>query len=245
MIPSPARLLTGLLAVLALLLAVEWLLPDAPPPPSSVPLSHLRGSTRAASLPARETAVWGETILARPVFSISRRPPKIAAKGSSETPAGQSRLAGIMITRSGRRAIFAPEGGGKQMVLAEGSMVNQSTIRSILPDRVVLAGGAVLRPTYDRNRAASLITTPPFQPPTTFQPPSFQPPGFQQNGPNFQPTVPGLFGTGNPLPGGLPQPGGPQGIPVPHESDGDDAAPQRPPIPPAMFRGTIIPQRRE
>jgi hypothetical protein len=124
-----------------------------------------------------------------------------------------------MITRAGRRAIFAPEGGGKQLVLAEGASVNQTTISSIQPDRVVLAGGAVLRPTYDRNRPQ---TVPLFQPITPNFQPGFPQPGFPQPGfaqPGFQPAAP------------MASAGAEDGV--------------QPPPPPQPFRGPMIPQRRE
>ena len=152
---APARLATGLAVLLAAILGLEWVLPGQPSPAAAVPLAHLQAAGRAAALPARKTSVWAEATLARPVVSISRRPPKVTAAGVALAAPGQARLAGIMITRYGRQAIFAPEGGGRALVLAEGGAVNQTTIRSILPDRVVLVSGAVLHPAYDRNRPAA------------------------------------------------------------------------------------------
>jgi hypothetical protein len=218
---SRIRLLSGLIGFLAVILALEWLLPD-PPPPAGTPVALLR-SRPPAAIATRDTGDWVETVLARPVFSISRRPPKVAAGGHAETAAGEARLSGIMITRAGRRAIFAPEGGGKPLVLAEGASVNQSTIRSILADRVVLAGGAVLRPSYDRNRSNQ--TTPPF---------------FQTIQQNF-PAAP------NPYLPNFAQPNFPQPGLQPPQAGGDDGTPPPPtPLQPMQpFRGNMIPPRRE
>ena len=214
-----SRLMAGVLAVLALVLALEWLLPDAAPP--AVSPARVRAAATAPVLAARQTGTWVAAVLARPVFSISRRPPKVVA-GAREQVAGEARLAGIMITRAGRRAIFAPEGGGKTLVLGEGASVNQSIVRSILADRVVLASGAVLHPTYDRNRVPSA----PFQPMQS----AFQP-GFAN--PNFP---------GNP--GFPPQPGAapPNFQLLSPPQTGEDGLPTPPP---PVFRGAPIPQRRE
>ena len=235
MIVPAARLLVGLAATLAVLLALEWALPGRAAPEGVVPLARLRPAAQAAALPARQAVVWAGAVLARPVFSISRRPPRVTVKGPAEVAAGQARLSGIMITRSGRRAIFAPEGGGHALVLPEGASVNQSTIRSILPDRVVLAGGAVLRPSYDRNR------------PTATTPSSFQPvvPAFNPVFPNTNfPGTGGVFGN-NPNFGapGFVQPQVQPRVIQPEPGDNDDVV-QRPVVPP-IFRGTTIPPRRE
>ncbi len=216
--PTP-RLMAGVLAVLALILALEWLVPDAPPP--AVSPARVRAAATSPVLAARQTGTWVAAVLARPVFSISRRPPKVVA-GSHEQVAGEARLAGIMITRAGRRAIFAPEGGGKPLVLGEGASVNQSTIRSIQADRVLLASGAALRPTYDRNRVPSPPV--PFQPVQSAFQPGFVNPNFPNN-PAFPP------GTANPnLQILSPPQANEDGVPTP---------------PPPVFRGAPIPQRRE
>ncbi len=240
----PARLLAGLAALLGLVLVLEWALPSQPSPAQAVPLARFQSAGRAAVLPTRRTANWAEAILARPVFSISRRPPRIAAGGPASAGPGQARLAGIMITRTGRRAIFAPEGGGHALVLAEGGSINQSTIRRILPDRVVLVSGAVLQPAYDRNRPAATTA---FQPPVTPFNPNFPP--FPNPGGQF--ANPGLLTPGVPPPGfqppGFQPPGFPQqafqpaGVPVP-QPNGEDGVP---PTPQQAFHGGLIPQRRE
>jgi hypothetical protein len=167
-------------------------------------------------------------VLDRPLFSISRRPPKATAGPSAAAP-DEARLAGILIGRFGKRAIFAPQGGGKPLVLAEGSQVNESSIRAIEPDRVILASGAVLKPEFDRNRVPTAFT-PPFQPPV----------------PNFP--APGFVG------GNVAQPGFPRipQIPQLQQPDGEaaqapppDGQPAQPPQPIPMFRGQNFPNRRE
>ncbi len=233
-----ARLLYGALAVLVLVLALEWAWPagrageDVGPPTFTTP-------KQAQAAAARETASWEQTVLARPLFSIGRRPQRVASKAGDVLAVGQARLAGIMITRFGKRAIFAPDGGGKQMVLPEGASVNDSTIRRIQADRVILASGTVLLPTYDHN-PSTLGTTPPFHP--AFAPNFPAPgPGFPNQAfpnqalPNQAYPSPAFPGQG--VPGSFPpafRAPGPQFQP-PAEA-GDQAPP---------FRGGPIPQRRE
>jgi hypothetical protein len=218
---SRTGLLAGSSAALLLLLLLEWVVPAAGLPPGAQTPIHLAPPPRHGALPARQAAGWAATILARPLFSISRRPPRVVEGGKLDTGAGQARLSGIMISPLGRRAIFAPDGGGKPLVLAEGSSVNDSIIRSIQPDRVILATGAVLHPTYDSNRS-TLTTTSPFQPVLpNFANPAFNAPSLAPNGfnPGFQP------------PGFQPPGFQPGTIPPALQSPG--------------FRGALMPQRRE
>jgi hypothetical protein len=220
------RLGVGVMAALGLALLLEWTLPDGGG--DAAPVAALRLARGAPKTPLIERAAanWAETILARPLFSASRRPPRVAAGARDDSAPDEARLSGIMISRFGRRAIFAPAGGGKPLVLGEGAQVNQSTIRSISPDRVVLASGTVLVPAFDKNRVPTAYT-PPFQPPV----------------PNF-PNAP--FVNGNIPNGGFALPRMPQ----PPQIQPQEAQPGQPgdgqAVPPAPpFRGPIIPNRRE
>ena len=116
--------------------------------------------------------------------------------------------------------------------------MNESTIRSIEPNQVVLASGTVLIPSFDKNRTPSAPFAPPFQPAMQ----GFPQPGF----PNGQ-----LPGGGFPMQRSvMPQP-----QPQPDTDTGDQqdgAAPPPAPVPvPGLpppvpvFRGPMIPQRRE
>jgi hypothetical protein len=225
MIVAPLRLMAGLLTVLALVLLLEWTVPgNADTAAPAAALHVLRGSPKI-TLATRAAGNWAAAVLDRPLFSISRRPPKVTA-GPSEAAPDEARLAGILIGRFGKRAIFAPQGGGKPLVLAEGSQVNESSIRAIEADRVILASGAVLKPEFDRNRV-----------PTAYTPP------FQPAAPNFP--APGFVG------GNVPQPGFPR-IPQMPQPDGEagqvspaDGQPAQPAQPIPMFRGPNFPNRRE
>ena len=158
---------------------------------------------------------------------------------------GLPRLAGIMITQGGRRAIFMPD-GGKPLTLAEGASLDDYTIRHILADHVVLTGAKgdmVLRPSYDTAHGGGITTAAGEGVPQ----PNIQP-GFGQ--PNF----PGGGFTPGFRPPGMPQMGMPQPqVPPPASSDDDNSdaqpapsAPSTPvqPQPFAGFRGPFIPRGR-
>jgi general secretion pathway protein N len=80
------------------------------------------------------------TVLSRPLFSSTRRPPPTAANDSqSSADLGDTRLTGI-ITEPGRHlAIFAVN-GAKPLRLTEGEAVSGWRIESITPREVSLSG---------------------------------------------------------------------------------------------------------
>jgi hypothetical protein len=229
MIVSPLRALGGLMAVLAVVLLLEWVVPgrgDATVTPGGL---HLIGASPKAQLQVRATAAWTNDVLARPLFSISRRPPKIVPGNTGNADAGGARLAGILIGRFWRRAIFAPDGGGKPLVLGEGEAVNDTSIRKIEADKVVLASGEVLKPAFDKNRV-----------PTPYTPP-FQPPPFQPGAPNFP--------NPNFINGQIQPPGFPRAPQLQQQQQDGDAGQENGQVAPApgqpIFRQPMIPNRRE
>ena len=144
------------------------------------------------AVPARHSATpgpdqaarWAATILARPLFSPGRRPPAAAAAPGAAPPA-LPRVAGIMVTPAGRRAIFA-EKGTKPLVLGEGGQVSGFTVQSIQAGQVTVRGPEgvrVLSPAFDSEPPAP--ASPP--PPPGLSIPGL--PGFQ-----LQPRPPGLGG---------------------------------------------------
>ncbi|MFZ3236962.1 MAG: hypothetical protein WA184_16535 [Stellaceae bacterium] len=102
------------------------------------------------------------TILARPLFSTTRRPPPLNDGPAEDTSFSDTRLAGI-VTEPGRRfAIFAPA-GAKPMTVKEGDTVSGWRVDSITPLEVSLSGPGgtkTLQPKIDPNLA-------PPAPPTT------------------------------------------------------------------------------
>ncbi len=230
MIAVSLRALLGVTVALLLALLLEWTFPSGGNDKGTVAALRLVHGSPRMPLIERSATNWADTVLARPLFSASRRPPHVAAGTLDNAAPDEARLAGIMIGRFGRRAIFAPSGGGKPLVLAEGAQVNDSTIRRIDPDRVVLSSGTVLTPAFDKNRVPTAYTPPPFPP----QVPNFPNPAFiNGNIPN----------------GGFGLPRMPQAPQLPQPQDGEAAQPgtadgQPAPVVP-QFRGPIIPNRRE
>jgi hypothetical protein len=126
--------------------------PPAPPPPSP----RLRRSEPIAP------------ILARPLFSSTRRPPQVADSGPTDTGLSDTRLTGILIAPGRHLAIFAPN-GSKLLSLTEGQTMSGWRIDSITPTEVSLSGPdgtKTLQPKFDPNLA----------PPTPPQPEAAPPP---------------------------------------------------------------------
>jgi len=111
-------------------------------------------SNQSDGFPADHTAEWVATALSRPLFSPDRRPSRQAvAAVAAPVFADLPRLSGILITPSGRSAIFAPAGGGKPVVATEGTTLGPYVVRAIEPDQVTLVGPKgirVVHPTFNR-----------------------------------------------------------------------------------------------
>jgi hypothetical protein len=137
----------------------------SPPTPS-----HAAAPLPAPVLADDHTADWVETVLTRPLFSPSRRPPTVAASGpAAEAIVGMPRLTGILVSPAGKRAIFAPGGGGKPLTAAEGDTIGKWTVRTIESSAVTLSGpeeARVLHTSFENGTApaqpaqAASITTP-------------------------------------------------------------------------------------
>jgi hypothetical protein len=83
------------------------------------------------------------TILARPLFSQSRRPSATpaAAAAPATSEAADARLTGVVVGGGRRIALFVPE-TGKPLGLVEGDRLGEWTIDRIEAKRVVLRGPA-------------------------------------------------------------------------------------------------------
>lgn len=101
------------------------------------------GPRRAAVTDPDASAGWQATLLQRPLFSPSRRPPPSAGAAGI---VGLPRLAGVLVAPGDRHAIFA---GG--IVVAEGGAVGRYTVQAIDAGQVTLRGPEgtqVLRPAF-------------------------------------------------------------------------------------------------
>jgi len=125
------------------------------------------------------------TILARPLFSPTRRPAEAAPADRSGTPLSDIRLTGILITPDQHLAIFAPA-GGKPLVRSEGEMISDWRIESIATDLVSLTGptgAATLEPKADPNLVRVQAAQPAAAPPQPAAAPANPPPAPAANAP--------------------------------------------------------------
>lgn len=226
----------GACVLLVVILPLEWLPTPDPPPVKPAATPHLAAAADSGA-EAKDTGEWADTVLGRPLFTVGRRPPKTVGGTHVASSSGLPRLAGIMITPTGKRAIFAPD-GGKPLVLSEGAALDDATIRTIRRDSVLVSGpkgDEVLWPSYDHAAKTGLMspTVPTF--PQPGMNPGFPNPGFNpafNNRPNF-PMPP------QPQPQPPPQP--PQGTSGDNNDDNGDVSDAIPPTvqvpPPTPFPG--------
>ena len=137
---------------LLLLLAAEW----AWPGPATPDLRAAPAIPAAVADAAADAAIgqWGDTALARPLFSPDRRP---AAQVGADTDGTLPRLSAIIITGGGKSAVFAAD-GQKPQVVAEGGEIDGYRLQSIGPDSVEMLGpdGTItLRPQFSTPAAAA------------------------------------------------------------------------------------------
>jgi general secretion pathway protein N len=124
--------------------------------PDTAPKMRLQQNPRIDELLA--------AILARPLFSSTRRPPQSAStEAATDSDLADTRLAGI-VTEPGRRTAIFAVNGDKPLRVAEGEAVSGWRIESITPREVSLSGPSgtkTLQPKMDPN-----LAPPPGQPPT-------------------------------------------------------------------------------
>lgn len=159
-------LLAGGCIVLAAILAAELSAARAPasgpllervPPPRSAPLPN----TVRTPPPAQFNAMVAE-ILARPLFSATRRPPSAKVGPDQDTSLADIRLAGIVTEPGTRFAIFAST-SAKPLVVKEGDLVGGWRVETITPLQVSLTGPTGTKTLVPKNDP-NLVPPPP--PPT-------------------------------------------------------------------------------
>jgi general secretion pathway protein N len=103
------------------------------------------------------------TILARPLFSSTRRPAQDApAAAAADGDLADTRLTGILTEPGRRMAIFAVN-GGKPLKVAEGDEVSGWRVESITPREISLSGPGgtkTLQPKLDPNLAGQVPQPP-------------------------------------------------------------------------------------
>ena len=158
-VPSPSGLIILGLVAAALAGVIRLELRDGPSNEAPVPAAPVR---QEPSLPpasaAHERSKHQDdanvaTILARPLFSATRRPPA-PAPASEHTAPELGRLSGVILSPAGKRAIFAGTGGGKPVVVEEGARIGEYVVTSIGFDAVTITGPGgqrTLNPAFDPN----------------------------------------------------------------------------------------------
>ena len=97
------------------------------------------------------------SILARPLFSATRRPPENEQDGHPDTSLNDLRLTGILVMPDQQLAIFVGT-NGKPLVRAEGEMISDWRIDNIAAQSISLSGPAgttTLEPKADANLVRS------------------------------------------------------------------------------------------
>ncbi len=159
---SSSRALWLLAALLAAGLAAEAM-PGGKRRPVALPVAPA-GSPQAAAAAAEPLTQWVATVLARPLFAADRRPVAPAANATASTgPQALPRLAGIVVSPTGRSAIFA---GDHSMVVAEGAVVGPWRVVAIRADAVDVSGPQgerTVKPTYSNEPppATAMAAAPP------------------------------------------------------------------------------------
>ncbi|MGV8803664.1 MAG: hypothetical protein ACWA6Y_01720 [Polaromonas sp.] len=88
------------------------------------------------TLPNKDTGF--PEMLARPVFSASRRPPSVAAKDAGAMKKGQFVLVGVLISPGTRAALLRDVATGKVQTVGQSAVVRGMTLAQVQPDRAVL-----------------------------------------------------------------------------------------------------------
>lgn len=147
----------GLIALIALEIQGAWRVDSAAP--AAIAAAALPPTAKTEPVDAAgQHQVWLREILARPLFSPSRRPVETGVRGLP-------RLAGIVVTGDQKLAIFAAPNGGHPVVAEAGAHVGAYVVRDVADDGVTVAGpGGVstIRPTFDPARP---VPPPPVRPP--------------------------------------------------------------------------------
>jgi hypothetical protein len=109
---------------------------------------------------AERAADWGTIALGRPLFSATRRPEPAQttqqASSSEEASDQLPRLAGIVMLKDVKQAIFQPQGDHKPILVGEGGLVSGWTVEKIEAAEVTLigpGGTTTLQPKFDENAA--------------------------------------------------------------------------------------------
>jgi hypothetical protein len=159
---STLRLLIIIAVALTGLIALELAMPSRGDSEITPAPAAQTAETNAPPQETQSPADYAATILARPLFRPDRHPYQTNDQEADSTaPVDLPRLTGILLASDLKRAIFAPEGSDKPIVVAEGENVGDWRVQEIAADSVTMSGPdgtRRLRPKFAPNAVA---TTPP------------------------------------------------------------------------------------
>lgn len=148
------------------------------------------GRAAVATPPGRpdEPAVVAQrvaTLLARPLFSQTRRPPEGPGSDPGAERPGRPlpRMTGILIDGPHRHALFVAPNGGKPISVAVGGKIGSFTVETIDPQQVIMLGP-------EGRRAVHTSFDP--NPPPPVMPLAVPPPVLQPVQPPVTPPFPGI-----------------------------------------------------
>ena len=140
----------GLAAVLLLLIGIELLAPL----PVTKPLSPfpMPAAVLEAQSPADLAASAADTVLARPLFAVTRRPVASPSTGRTDL-AGADRISGVILEPGADGdqtaiAVMQPKDGGKPVTLRVGDRFRGARITVIDAAGITLAGGIRINPQF-------------------------------------------------------------------------------------------------
>src|SRR6185437_5876751 len=155
------RLLTLVAVALGALIAIELFTSSgrdtdiaATAPAAQAPDSAPTGETQSP-------ADFAGTILARPLFRADLQPYVTNDQDLSTAPIDLPRLTGILLASDLKRAIFAPDGSDKPIVVSEGESVGSWRVQEIAPDSVTMTGPDGTRRIRPKFSANAVPVTPP------------------------------------------------------------------------------------
>ena len=166
---SAPHLLWSLAAVLAAGVLAEAF-PNAERAPVSTTVAP-PGFAHVVAASTEPVADWIATVLSRPLFTTDRRPVAPAAAAAATTgPQALPRLAGIVVSPSGRSAIFAgnlDQSPEHSAVVVEGAAIGLWRVVAIRSDAVDISGPQgerTVKPSYsdDPPPAAAVAASLPF-----------------------------------------------------------------------------------
>lgn len=155
------RLLTLVAVALGALIAAELFMPSGnDTDTAAVPAAQV-AENAATQADSQSPADYAGAILARPLFRADRQPYATNDQDLSTAPVDLPRLAGILMSSDLKRAIFAPDGSDKPIVVSEGENVGSWRVQEIAPDSVTMTGPDGTRRIRPKFVANAVPATPP------------------------------------------------------------------------------------